>query len=134
MSLYTDIQRSKIFITGSLTEGISGEFNFPGELEVFKGHFPEKPILPGIAQIEMMKFCMETILDKKLFIQSIKKTKFSYFIEPDTPVSIHITLLSETLEGEGSVKISARAILNTSNVTAGKINLVFSGSLRPILF
>lgn len=128
MSIYTDIQRSKIFVTGSLAHGISGEFNFPGDLKVFKGHFPEKPILPGIAQIEMVKFCLETILDKKLFIQSIKKTKFSHFIEPDRPISIHITLFSETLEGEGKIQITARATLNTSNITAGKINLVFSGS------
>jgi 3-hydroxyacyl-[acyl-carrier-protein] dehydratase len=127
MSLYTDIQRSKIFIAGSLTKGISGKFNFPGDLEVFKGHFPEKPILPGIAQIEMVKFCLETTLDKKLFIQSIKKTKFSHFIEPDTPVSIHITFLPDTLEGEGEIQISAKATLNASNITVSKINLVFSG-------
>lgn len=127
MSLYTDIERSKISVAGSRTDGISGEFNFPGDLELFKGHFPEKSILPGIAQIEMVKFCLETILDEKLFIQSIKKTKFSHFIEPDTPVSVHITLLSETLDGEGKIQISARAVLNTSNVTAGKINLVLSG-------
>lgn len=127
MSLYTDIERSKLFVVGSLTDGISGEFNFPGDLELFKGHFPEKSILPGIAQIELVKFCLETILDEKLFIQSIKKTKFSHFIEPDTPVSIHITLLSETLGGEGKIQISARAVLSTSNVTAGKINLVLSG-------
>ena len=131
MSLYTDIQRSKIFVAGSRTDGISGEFNFPGDLELFKGHFPEKSILPGVAQIEMVKFCLETILAKKLFIQSIKKTKFSHFIEPDAPVFIHITLLSETLDGEGKIQTLARAIFKTSNVTAGKINLVFSDA--PLL-
>ncbi|MDY0222231.1 MAG: hypothetical protein RBR67_13925 [Desulfobacterium sp.] len=128
MSLYTDIQRSKISVAGSRTGGISGEFNFPGDLELFKGHFPEKSILPGIVQIEMVKFCLETILDKKLFIQSIKKTKFSHFIEPNTPVAVHITLSSETLNVEGKIRILARAVLNTPNATAGKTNLVFFDS------
>ena len=123
MSLYTDIQQSKTLVSGNRDKGIHAEFNFPGTLELFKGHFPEKPILPGIAQIEMVRCSLETILKTKLAIQSIKKTKFSHLIEPDTPVLIHITLLPQGMDDGDLCQISAKATLSTSGSAAGKINL-----------
>ena len=125
MSLYTDIQQSKTFVSGSWA-GIRAEFNFPGTLELFKGHFPGKPILPGIAQIEMVRFSLETILEKKLAIQSIKKTKFSHLIEPDTPVLIHITLLPQGMDDVNQGQISVKATLSTSGSTAGIINVTLT--------
>jgi len=130
MSLYTDIQQSRISISGNLDNGINAEFNFPDSLELFSGHFPGKPILPGIVQIEMVKFTLESICERKLIIRSVKKTKFSHLIEPDTPVLIQITRLSARDGGDQDI-VSVRATLNTPEALAGRINLVLAGTDHP---
>ena len=121
MSLYRDIEHSKIAISGNLKEGIRAKFNFSANLELFKGHFPSNPILPGIAQIEMVKFTLETIIAKKLFICEVKKTKFSHPIEPEILVLVSITI-PDPKDGEER-RIPVQATVRTENALAGKINL-----------
>ena len=128
MTLYTDIQKSNLEISKTRNGEIRGEFNFSGDLELFKGHFPKKSILPGIAQIEMVKFTLEAVLEKKLTIQSITKTKFSHLIEPDTPVYVRITLQPSDQNNSEPCLISARAVIKASCFPAGRVNLVLSAS------
>lgn len=125
MSLYTDIEHALISVSGSPGEGIRAEFNFPAGLELFKGHFPGTPILPGIAQIELVKFTLEAVFKRPLAIRSVKKTKFSSLIEPDAPVIVEIHLPAPK-EGEAGL-ISARAKIRTRDRAAGLINLVLEG-------
>ncbi|MDT8380537.1 MAG: hypothetical protein RQ739_16775 [Desulfotignum sp.] len=124
MSLYTDIERSKIAVSGNFKEGIRAEFNFPANLDLFKGHFSDNPILPGIAQIELVKITLETVLGRKLFIRKVKKTKFSRPIKPETHVLVDIDILAPK-DGEKGL-IPAKATVLTGNVTVGKINLLLA--------
>lgn len=125
MGLYTDIERSKIAVSGNLKEGIRAEFNFPAHLELFQGHFPGNPILPGIAQIELVKFTLEDMLARKLFIREVKKTKFSRPIEPETRVIVDVDI-SAPKDGEDGL-IPAMATVRTENAIAGKITLLLAG-------
>lgn len=125
MSLYTDIECSKIAISGNLKEGVRAEFNFPANLDLFKGHFPNNPILPGIAQIELVKITLEAVLGRKLFIRKVKKAKFSRPIKPETRVLVNIDFPASKDREEGL--ISAKATVHTENATAGKINILLAG-------
>ena len=125
MSLYTDIERSKIAVSGNPKEGIRAEFNFPAHLELFQGHFPGNPILPGIAQIELVKLTLEAMLAGKLFIREVKKTKFLRPIEPETLVIVDVDIFAPKDWEEGLIQ--ARASIRTENAMACKITLLLAG-------
>ncbi len=123
MSLYEDIKQAEVNITGNQETGIQAEFNFPENLELFKGHFPTTPILPGVAQIEMVRFVLETVFSQKMSIKTIKKTKFSYLVRPNTPVFLNVNILS--FEPEDTGQISVRVTVHADDKVAGKLNLSF---------
>mgnify|MGYP001235453726 CR=1 FL=1 len=49
---------------------------------VFKGHFPNNPITPGVCLIQIIKEITEEHVKKKLFLQSISNIKFTSIINP----------------------------------------------------
>lgn len=120
MNLEKDLEKSKIRVSGIREEKILAEFQFSKDLPLFKGHFPGKPILPGIVQVEMVRYSLEQALETPLSISSMGKTKFARLIEPDTRIEITISLTRN--QGDKS-HIIARALLKTKGETAGKINM-----------
>ncbi|MBU8850121.1 MAG: hypothetical protein KOO65_02205 [Desulfobacterales bacterium] len=98
---------------------INAVFCFKKELDLFKGHFPGNPILPGIFQIEMVKYSLEKSFDTCLSIKSVKKTKFSNLIHPGETVCLDIMIDKK----ENSL-FSVKAILRVSDTIAGKINMI----------
>lgn len=56
----------------------------------FSGHFPENPILPGIAQIGIVFELLKQTSDHPLALDSVKRLRFKKAIGPDTSFHIHI--------------------------------------------
>ena len=54
----------------------------------FAGHFPGEPILPGIAQLNMVTECIERVLHKKLILQNLTRIKFKQLIRPGDVLEI----------------------------------------------
>ncbi len=120
MNLFTDLKNSLVSSSGTNIQDqeITATFCFSGNLDLFAGHFPGHPILPGIVQIEMVKLVVEQARGIPFWIRSIRKTKFANQILPDTPVhlSIRLTPVDEVF--------SVAATLKVEDKTAGKINLI----------
>jgi 3-hydroxyacyl-[acyl-carrier-protein] dehydratase len=56
------------------------------EHEVFKGHFPGNPIMPGVCMMQIIKELTEQISESSLFMQSLSNAKFMALINPfNTP-------------------------------------------------
>jgi 3-hydroxyacyl-[acyl-carrier-protein] dehydratase len=56
------------------------------EHEVFKGHFPGNPIMPGVCMMQIIKELTEEISKNSLFMQSLSNVKFMALINPfNTP-------------------------------------------------
>ena len=121
MSLYNDLKNSEILVFKKNNQHINAVFSFKKELDLFRGHFPENPILPGIVQIEMVKYALEKSFDTCLSIKSVKKTKFSSLIHPGEIVYLDITMNKE----ENSL-FNVKAILRVGDTIAGKINLILT--------
>ena len=121
MSLYNDLKISEISILKKDPRHIASVFSFAKELDLFSGHFPGNPILPGIFQIEMVKYVLEKSYDKYLRIKSVKKTKFSALIHPEKKVCLDITINKE----ENNL-FDVKAILRVEDLVAGKINLILT--------
>ncbi|HKK90890.1 MAG TPA: hypothetical protein VJ936_05795 [Desulfobacteraceae bacterium] len=118
MNLYQELARSLISVSSQTEETIHAVFCFDKDLAMFKGHFPNDPILPGILQFEMVKLALEKALDTFFSIGSINKSKFSGPIHPGETVEITIHVNQE------QERLKARAVLKTEKTTAGKINLI----------
>ena len=71
------------------------EFCFGADDPVFAGHFPNRPLLPGIFQIEMARMAAEWALARPLFISEVGKAKFLHPIVPDQVVKLNLKLMEE---------------------------------------
>ena len=61
----------------------SAVFNFPATFAGFSGHFPEKPVLPGICLIQAVLVAAEQALERKLELEEIVLAKFIVVALPD---------------------------------------------------
>ncbi len=84
--------------------------------EVYKGHFPEQPIVPGVCTIQLVKECIEKIKNTKLCYSQIQSCKFLSVINPtvDNIAEIVMTLT----EGENSSISLQAAILQKEQPVA----------------
>lgn len=53
------------------------------EHEIFKGHFPEKPILPGVCTLQIIKEICEKSTHQTLILAKGDNLKFTSLIVPD---------------------------------------------------
>ena len=72
----------KAIETGDTPEMIKAYYSFGPKLSVFKGHFPGRPLLPGVFQIEMIRIAIEKFMGKCYNITNVNKAKFSGMIHP----------------------------------------------------
>ncbi len=56
----------------------------------FSGHFPENPILPGIAQIGIVFELLKKTNDHPLVLDSVKRIRFKKAIGPEIRFHIHV--------------------------------------------
>ncbi len=77
-------------------------FNFTGEEDFFKGHFPEQAILPGVIQLEIAHHLAEEMVGKTLVLKAAKKVKFMEVIMPREKFEVEVEGLNvEKIVGEG---------------------------------
>lgn len=57
----------------------------------FLGHFPDDPILPGIAQLAMVFDAVNQVNNEGKKIFEIKRVRFKQVIKPDDPIDLIIT-------------------------------------------
>ncbi len=62
---------------------------------VYKGHFPEKAIAPGVCNIQMIKECVENVLGKKLLLNNVSQCRFLALISPEEVNKLHVKLQVE---------------------------------------
>lgn len=73
--------------------------------EVFNGHFPGNPIMPGVCMMQIIKELTERITDKQLLMQSLSNVKFMALINPEVTPELKLELdINETEDGLIKVK------------------------------
>jgi 3-hydroxyacyl-[acyl-carrier-protein] dehydratase len=91
--------------------------------QIFAGHFPGQPVVPGVCMMQMVKEIMEEVLQKKLNLVKAHEMKFLAVIDPQQNNSIQ-TLLKYT-PGE-SDSIAVTATLFKDELTHFKFKGVFN--------
>lgn len=94
------------------------EFRFGMDEPVFAGHFPDRPILPGVFQLEMVRVAAELVMQCALGVREIRKAKFQRPILPDETVKLVLKL------SEKPDTIQAHAHFSVMGQPAGEMILL----------
>ena len=94
------------------------EFKFGADDPVFAGHFPGRPILPGIFQLELARAAAESVLNCALTVREIRKAKFQRPVLPDEVVRMELKLANK----DGVIQ--AHAVFSVNGQAAGETNLL----------
>lgn len=65
------------------------------DCKVYEGHFPERPISPGVCNIQMIKECAELIIGKPLFMHNLQQCRLTTLITPLVYSQVEVTLFME---------------------------------------
>lgn len=102
----------------SVSELESAGYEFLVEIDpgdpLFKGHFPERPILPGVCTIEITRACTCQVLGKQLHFTEIAQCKFMGMVDPFIDNKLIVWIYARK-ESEG------RYIVNASIDNSGMV-------------
>lgn len=105
------------------TEGIKAIVHINAAHEVFDGHFPEIPVLPGVCMIQIIK----ELIEKKYTINtSLKEADMIKFLSMMNPRINHELLVDIQIKEETTTSISYMATMKN----AGVLILKYSGRLH----
>jgi len=97
---------------------ICGTFIFPSDFIGFQGHFPDKPVLPGVCKILAVKIMMQKYYKQKLSIKQIITAKFF------APVTCKDELVIECLPNENKNGICiVKAMLTCQGKKISKLEI-----------
>jgi len=123
MTMRDSIRRAQ---TGEPRENTTGlttlEFCFPADDPTFAGHFPTRPLLPGVFQLEIAHIAAEAVLKQRLSVREITKAKFLRPIIPAETVRVELKLVEkpDTIQVRASFSVTGQpageAILRLARV------------------
>ncbi len=67
--------------------------------EIFNGHFPEQPVVPGACMVQLVKDILERRLASTLQLKIAHNLKFLELIDPQVITNLHLQL-AYTIEEE----------------------------------
>lgn len=64
---------------------------FNAEHDIFQGHFPGQPVVPGVCMMEMVKELLEQQTDTFLWLRNAALVKFLQLITPDVQPLVNVS-------------------------------------------
>jgi len=102
----------------TLQDETAGEGSFTAKVmyhaghEIFSGHFPGQPVVPGVCTMQMVKELVEEQTGKKLLLQSTGQVKFLQLILPDVHPLVNISWK----EADGGYMVTASLKNDTADI------------------
>lgn len=91
------------------------------EHDVFKGHFPGNPIMPGVCMIQMIKELTEQVTGKTLFLATASNVKFIAKISPEENEFIDLILNISEID----TFIKVKNVTSYEDIVALKLTATF---------
>jgi 3-hydroxyacyl-[acyl-carrier-protein] dehydratase len=76
--------------TSAATDELKARIRVPAASPWFEGHFPNEPVLPGIAQLGMVHDLLCRAFKRQMPIRQLNRVRFKQMIGPDQDVVITI--------------------------------------------
>ena len=110
-------------------ENIRAAFFASPEMDIFRGHFPEEPILPGVYSIECMAQAVDILLmstvryaGKTPLLLGVDKVSFRKKILPGDILEIRANIISEQKE-KAIVTCAAEIYVHQERAASGDITI-----------
>jgi len=83
---------------------LTATLRMPPEASFFDGHFPDRKILPGIAQIEITRVLLEQQMSLILDLKEASSLKFYAPVGPESAINVKIICTEDKAAGNVTVK------------------------------
>ncbi len=103
------------------TGKVQAEIKLNAAHDIFKGHFPDNPVVPGVCLIQISKEMLEKSLSTSTQLVQSSQVKFLAVVDPTVDVVLHVAL--ETKEQDGF--ISANAVISAGEKVFFKFKGIF---------
>lgn len=90
---------------------------------IFKGHFPGQPVLPGVCLIEMVKEILTTIKEKPYKLENANQIKYVQLVDPNASPTLNMSL--QIKEEAGSLHVNVNSCLE-NGASHFKLKGIFS--------
>ncbi len=91
------------------------------EHELYKGHFPDRPVTPGVILMQLFKEEAERISGKNLQLEKATNVKFTSVVDPNQDE--HLILNFQITEDSEGISLKGTAVNN--NAISLKINAFY---------
>ncbi len=108
---------------GGSPAGSEARVRFDAQNPVFKGHFPQNPILPGVVLIDAAVELVARVLERPLQLERLASVKFCSVVAPDEAITFTFTVVPEAGDA-GRVKVNGRWSRETGKIA----ELVFTAT------
>lgn len=102
-------------------QGVTAAIKLNKNHDIFKGHFPGNPVMPGVCMLQIIKELTEQATAKSLFLSVSSNIKFMAIINPE--VNSDLVLKIFITEIEDVIKI--KNISSFEETVALKLNATF---------
>jgi 3-hydroxyacyl-[acyl-carrier-protein] dehydratase len=101
---------------------ISAVLAFNKQHDIFKGHFPQMPVVPGVCTVKSVNELLNKALEKELFLQSASQIKFLSFVNPLHTPQLTMDISFTAAENE-NIHVTAKA--HSDSIIYFKFNGIF---------
>ena len=113
----------KVINLTSDESGIVATIKLNPEHNIYNGHFPNQPVVPGVIQLQIVKELLEQSLGKKLFIVNFQRVKYLKPIVPtNTPQLVFTIIVKET----DDQKIGSNVSIGYNDIIFTKAKICFT--------
>lgn len=101
---------------------ITSMINIKKGHDIFKGHFPGQPVVPGVCLTEIVKELIENQLNHKLVLVSGSNLKFMAVVDPEKTPDLTYEITYKVIDGQ----ISANCSTTFGETVAFKIKSTYN--------
>ena len=120
------LKNSLYTITGKRIEGSSVHYQILLDKNhfIYKAHFPNEPITPGVCIIQISKELLEDFFQEEYVISVVKNVKFLSVISPLSTPSVTYTFDKiSTIPETDEIKVQVQ--IQQDNVLFAKLSIIF---------
>src|SRR5258708_21131118 len=88
---------------------ISAMLDINKDCEIFKGHFPGQPVVPGTCMLQIVKEVLEKALGSVFRLKKADHLKFIVMIEPGNTLTVVSDIAFKFIE-EGDINVTAKLV------------------------
>ncbi len=101
---------------------VNAEINLNIDHNIFKGHFPTQPVLPGVCQVEIIEQILSSELGSQLRLTAASNIKYLKMVDPKIDARLNVDISFQKIE-EG---LKVTAVIKSKEEICMKAKLNFA--------